>query len=121
MRRSRIDIVVEVLEVAKNGVNKTAIVYKSNLNFRLAAKYLLLLEKQGLIENISDKYFTSDKGKVFLGKAKELTMQLEIPNQKTNENVPKDETLMQKAREITLQCEAPIQRFRQIPCSMVPI
>jgi predicted transcriptional regulator len=61
----------------KNGINKTAIVYKTNLNFRLADKYLLLLEKQGLLEKKSDKYFISDKGKNFLGKAKDLTIQLE--------------------------------------------
>ena len=40
MRRSRIDIVVKILDVAKNGVNKTAIVYRSNINFTLAGKYL---------------------------------------------------------------------------------
>ncbi len=80
MRRSRIDIVAEILEVAKKGVNKTAIVYKTNLNFTLAEKYLSLLEKQGLLENKSDKYVTSDRGRIFLAKARELTVQLESPN-----------------------------------------
>jgi len=92
MRRSRIDIVVDVLEVTKNGVNKTAIVYKTNLNFKLADKYLLHLEKQGLLEKKLDKYFTSDKGKIFLGKAKDLTMQLETIIQKSKENTLQNET-----------------------------
>ena len=83
MRRSRIDIVVNILDVAKNGVNKTAIVYKSNINFTLADKYLELLEKQGLIVNNSDKYITTDKGKIFMQKAKEITLQLEAPIKET--------------------------------------
>jgi len=88
MRRSRIDIVVKILDVAKNGVNKTAIVYRSNINFTLAGKYLNLLEKQELLENKSDKYTTTDKGKVFLQKAKELTLQLEAPIQEAKEMIP---------------------------------
>ena len=76
MRRSRIDIIIDVLEVAKMGVNKTNIVYKSNLNFKLADKYLELLQKHGLVENMVDKYITTDKGMIFLQKAKEITLQI---------------------------------------------
>ena len=79
MRRSRIDIIVEVLDVAKNGVNKTSIVYKTNLNFRIAERYLKLLEIQGFVENKFDKYITTNKGRVFLEKAREITLQLEAP------------------------------------------
>jgi len=76
MRRSRIDIIIDVLEVAIMGVNKTSVVYKSNLNFRLAEKYLELLQKHGLVEKRVDKYITTDKGKIFLQKAKEITLQI---------------------------------------------
>ena len=76
MRRSRMDIIIDVLEVAVGGVNKTAVVYKTNLNFKLAEKYLELLQKQGFVENTLNEYKTTDKGKVFLQKAKELTLQL---------------------------------------------
>jgi len=79
MRRSRFDIIIEILEVAKAGVNKTSIVYRTNLNFTLAEKYLELLEMQGLMENKSEKYITTGKGKIFLEKAKDLTLQLEAP------------------------------------------
>lgn len=113
MRRSKIDIVVDVLEVTKNGVNKTAVVYKTNLNFRLAEKYLLLLEKQGLIEKRSDKYFTSDKGKIFLGKAKDLTMQLEIPDQKVMENARQNETPMMNHKEMAIYYESPMQKSQE--------
>lgn len=81
MRRSRIDIIIEVLEVTQPGVNKTSIVYRTNLNFKLADKYLELLQKNGLLENNSDKYRTTEKGKTFLEKAKELTLQFEAPSQ----------------------------------------
>ena len=81
MRRSRIDIIIDIMDVAKGGVNKTSIVYRANLNFRLANKYLGLLQKQGLIENRLDKYITTDKGKKFLEQAKELTLQLEQTGQ----------------------------------------
>ena len=76
MRRSRIDIIIDVLEVAIMGVNKTSVVYKSNLNFKLAEKYLELLQKQGMVENRGDKYITTQKGNIFLKKAKELTLQI---------------------------------------------
>lgn len=114
MRRSKMDIVVDVLEVTKNGVNKTAIVYKTNLNFRLAEKYILLLEKQGLLEKKSDKYFTSDKGKIFLGKAKDLTLQLETIIQTGKENTKQNETLMQKEHEISIHYDAPLQKSQEM-------
>jgi predicted transcriptional regulator len=76
MRRSKIDIIIDVLEVAKMGVNKTSVVYRTNLNFKLADKYLELLQNQGLVENKQDKYITTDKGKIFLEKAREITLQL---------------------------------------------
>lgn len=81
MRRSRIDIVIDVLDAATMGINKTSVVYRANLNFRLAEKYLDLLQRQGLVENRVDKYITTDKGKVFLEKAKEVTLQLEGQSQ----------------------------------------
>jgi len=114
MRRSRMDIVVDVLEVAKNGVNKTAIVYRTNLNFTLAEKYLELLGKQGLLEYKSDKYITSDKGKIFLAKAKEITMQLEAPLHKTKEETKQNEAPLPKAKQMTLQYEAPIQKAQEM-------
>lgn len=74
MRRSRIDIIIDVLEAAKAGVNKTGIVYQANLNFTLAGKYLDLLQERGLMENRLDKYITTEKGKVFLQKAQDIAI-----------------------------------------------
>lgn len=77
MKRSRIDIIIDILEVAKMGVNKTGLVYRTNLNFKLANNYLEILQNQGLVEKRLDKYITTDKGKTFLQKAKEVTLYLE--------------------------------------------
>lgn len=74
MRRSRIDIIIDVLDAAQMGVNKTCVVYKANLNFKLADKYLELLQTHGLVEKRVDKYITTTKGKTFLEKAKEVTL-----------------------------------------------
>jgi predicted transcriptional regulator len=74
MKRDKIDIIIDVLDVAKMGVNKTSIVYRTNLNFMLAGKYLDILQKHGLVENKSDKYITTERGKIFLEKAKEITI-----------------------------------------------
>jgi len=109
------DIVVEILDTAKNGVKKTAIVYRANLNFRLADNYLVLLEKQGLLEHKSDKYITTDKGNIFLAKARELTLQLETPikkaketqTNKSKETNPWLETSMRKSKEKILDLGFP--------------
>ena len=86
MRRSRVDIIIDILEAAREGANKTSIVYKTNINFKLADEFLSLLQKHSLLENKSDahmkiKYITTEKGKMFLKKTKEITIYLEIPSQ----------------------------------------
>ncbi len=79
MNRSRIDIIIDILDVAIGGTNKTSIVYKTNLNFKLADRYLILLQNRGLVENRLDKYITTEKGKIILRKAKEITSELTFP------------------------------------------
>ncbi len=54
--RTKFKIIVDILEIAKNGANKTGIVYRTNLNFRVADKYLDLLLKRDLWENRHDLY-----------------------------------------------------------------
>jgi predicted transcriptional regulator len=71
-RRTKFDIVIAILEVVSDGANKTKIVYKANLNFNLATKYLDFLLEKGLVRTNSSRYEITDEGKVFLEKAKEL-------------------------------------------------
>ena len=71
-RRSKFDIVIAILDVVSGGATKTKIVYKANLNFNLATKYLDLLLEKGLVRTNSSRYEITGEGKTFLEKAKEL-------------------------------------------------
>jgi predicted transcriptional regulator len=65
MKRSRDEIISQILEICKKGANKTQIVYKANLNFRSVNPYIDLLIKNKLIA-IKDgrivKYETTERG-----------------------------------------------------------
>jgi predicted transcriptional regulator len=74
MRRSRIDIVFDILRVAMKGSNKTHIVYETNLNFELATKYLKMLEEKGLISHENGIFKTTEKGKIFHDKSQEFKL-----------------------------------------------
>lgn len=74
--RGRLDIIIDILEVAKKRVNKTNIVYGANLNFQITEKYLAMLLENGLMDNREDKYMTTEKGRTILEKAKEIDLQL---------------------------------------------
>ena len=80
MRRSRMDIIIDVLEVAKVGANKTSIVYRTNLNFKMAEKYLDWLQEHSMMANRLDKYITTEKGNGFIEKVKSLNLYLENSN-----------------------------------------
>ncbi len=78
-RRSYVDIIAEILSVAREGARITNIVYKTNLNFQRAAKYLEILTKNGLISvsfgsSPTNKviYRTTEKGMEFLSRYKKL-------------------------------------------------
>jgi len=50
-RRSNLEIVAEILKIARKGAKKTRIVYGANLNFKMLEEYLEKLGKAGLIAN----------------------------------------------------------------------
>lgn len=72
MRRSRDKIISEILKVCLDGANKTKIVYKVNLNFMAASRYLEVLIKHGFIEMSDGKYKTKEKGKQFLNSYQDI-------------------------------------------------
>ncbi|RZN42952.1 MAG: transcriptional regulator [Methanophagales archaeon ANME-1-THS] len=65
-QRSKLDIMADILFVARNGANKTEIVYKANLNFTRVRNYLTYLETRGLLERSGPVYQSTAKGKEFL-------------------------------------------------------
>lgn len=75
MKRTKEEILVSVLEICLIDANKTAIVYRSNLNFVKTNLYLESLIKKGfiaVIEGPPRMYKTTDKGKELLSRLKEL-------------------------------------------------
>lgn len=72
------EIVVNILEEANSGINKTRLVYRTNLNFLLVQKYIDYLTHKGLLavkSGANTTYATTDKGRELLtefGKIKEI-------------------------------------------------
>ena len=68
-RRSRIEVVCNILSEALGGANKTRLMYHCNLNFMRFNRYLQELLDAGLLERIDSNpegvvlYKTSDKGR----------------------------------------------------------
>ena len=71
-RRSYIEICAEILRLAREGAKKTHLVYKANLNFVLLGKYLLRMEKAGLVTYDRQIVKTTEKGLEYVRGYKKL-------------------------------------------------
>ena len=60
------DIMAEILEIARLGAKKTWIVYRANLNFKLVKEYLDELMEKRLLDSDGSIYQTTDQGLEFL-------------------------------------------------------
>ena len=70
-RRNQLEIVAQLLEIAsQGGATKTSLVYKGNLNFKLAQRYLDELESKGMIVRLEGgmgtTYECTERGREFL-------------------------------------------------------
>ena len=71
-RRSRSEVICEILSEALNGANKTRLMYKCNMNFVRFNRYLSELLDAGLMECVDSNpsgivfYKTTDKGRELL-------------------------------------------------------
>jgi len=71
-RRSRAEVIVDILSEALSGANKTRLMYRCNLNFVRFNRYLRELLDSGLIECFGSNpgdlvlYRTTDKGRELL-------------------------------------------------------
>lgn len=76
-RRDRLDIISEILVIAKDGRLKTQIMYRANLSFAQLNDYLDVLTKMGLLqvkkENRKTTYKTTDKGYRYLEKYTDIS------------------------------------------------
>ena len=68
-RRSNLEIIAEILRIARRGTKRTRIVYGANLNFKMLREYLKKLEEAGLIAISGEDggiIKTTEKGLEFL-------------------------------------------------------
>ena len=71
VRRSKVEIIADILRSTNGtGATKTQIVYRANLNFKLASGYIKYLLRKGylveIVENNRKIYRATDKGQAFL-------------------------------------------------------
>ena len=98
-RRHRLEIVTEILRNAKGGIQKTQLVYLTNINFTLLKKYQNLLVEKGLIESTNGQIRTTEAGIEFISKYDKLmSIWVRLENRKpTNETHRK--VVLTKARQ----------------------
>lgn len=68
-RRDKLDIILRILEIGNSPVKKTHILYKAGINFYQLSRYLDLLQKTGMMEQINEPYVafrTTEKGRVMM-------------------------------------------------------
>jgi predicted transcriptional regulator len=93
-RRDKLYIIAEILDIAKDGVLKTQIMYRANLSFTQLNDYLEFMLKVNLIDKIVERgkeiYKATPKGLDFLQRYRELTglLKSENDNGKNNIKVP---------------------------------
>lgn len=82
-KRSNLEISADVLRIARKGARKTYIIRKSNLNFKIAEKYLEFLRSGGLIKGpvgLDNLFQTTEKGVKYLHHFESLKCYLERPS-----------------------------------------
>jgi predicted transcriptional regulator len=69
VRRDKLDIILRILAIGNSPVKKTHILYKAGINFYQLTRYLDLLLKTGMMEQINDPHLafrTTEKGRVLI-------------------------------------------------------
>jgi predicted transcriptional regulator len=81
MRRDRLKIILDILDICNSGANKTKIVYQANLNFKMANIYIDILVNEGLLcpqEASNGKIFlTTIRGKELLKDVRQIYERLD--------------------------------------------
>ncbi len=70
-RRSRTEVIIDILTEARHGANKTRIMYRANLNFLRCNRYLSEMLENGLLreenhENGPVTYVVTESGEALL-------------------------------------------------------
>ena len=76
-RRDRLNIMAEIMDVAKGGKLKTQIMYKVNLSFSQVKEYLSFLTERGFlrvyVKNRKKVYETTAKGNIYIENYTEMS------------------------------------------------
>lgn len=81
MKRSRGEIINQILGICSKGATKTRIVYQANLNFKTVNPYIDLLIKSGLIDLRSGQnkiYMTTARGSELMESFKAIQREIEL-------------------------------------------
>jgi predicted transcriptional regulator len=65
-KRTREEVIYQILEACREGLNRTAIADKAALNARVANSYLEMLIKNGMVQKKDRLYITTLKGEKIL-------------------------------------------------------
>jgi len=71
-RRCRVEIEAAILGLSRYGATITQLVYRANLNFKMAHKYLQRMMKEEKIQKIDRLYMPTEKGLKFLKLVEQL-------------------------------------------------
>ena len=91
MRRDKLDIILRILEIGNSPVKKTHILYKAGINFYQLSRYLDLLLKTGMMEQINEPYAafrTTEKGRVMMNLFSAIEMEV-VENRVTKTEAPR--------------------------------
>jgi predicted transcriptional regulator len=74
VKRTSLEIIAEILSLCEQPQTKTRVMYRTNLSWEMAQKYLSQLQSQDLLQvhHSSTKYQTTRKGLKFVKKWREL-------------------------------------------------
>jgi predicted transcriptional regulator len=88
MRRDKLKIILDILDICNDGANKTKIVYQANLNFKMANIYLDIMTNEGLLNHQDHSngkiYLTTNRGKDLLKDVRQIYERLEQYNIENN-------------------------------------
>jgi predicted transcriptional regulator len=93
--RGKLDIIADILQVAKENAKKTQIMYQANLSYKVLQRYLAKLIKASLIcfENEKRCYMLTNKGRKFLEAYKRYSITHKSIESKLNEAYAKRKVL----------------------------
>jgi predicted transcriptional regulator len=76
MRRNKFQLYIEILELTQGTPSKTDIVYKTNMNFKIAQNHLDFLLSKGFIYMENNRYRLTVTGNILLQKLKSVAEEL---------------------------------------------